>query len=169
MLRAKLNLSIFFGILLHVYTSIVAMSQESMPLQPLPCACATLRRASRALSQGYEEALRPVGLRATQFTILQTLDMAREVTQRRLGQILALDSTTLTRTLRIMTRAGWIAERRGTDRRERLLSLSAEGRSVFDTARPHWEKAQAEMRQRLGEALWNQIFSVADKVTASAI
>jgi DNA-binding MarR family transcriptional regulator len=145
------------------------MSQESMPLQPLPCACATLRRASRALSQGYEEALRPVGLRATQFTILQTLDMAREVTQRRLGQILALDSTTLTRTLRIMTRAGWIAERRGTDRRERLLSLSAEGRSVFDTARPHWEKAQAEMRQRLGEALWNQIFSVADKVTASAI
>ncbi len=140
-----------------------------MPLQPLPCACATLRRASRALSQGYEEALRPVGLRATQFTILQTLDMAREVTQRRLGQILALDSTTLTRTLRIMTRAGWIAERRGTDRRERLLSLSAEGRSVFDTARPHWEKAQAEMRQRLGEALWNQIFSVADKVTASAI
>jgi DNA-binding MarR family transcriptional regulator len=169
MLRAKLNLSIFFGTLLYVYTSIVAMSQESMPLQPLPCACATLRRASRALSQGYEEALRPVGLRATQFTILQTLDMAREVTQRRLGQILALDSTTLTRTLRIMTRAGWIAERRGTDRRERLLSLSAEGRSVFDTARPHWEKAQAEMRQRLGEALWNQIFSVADKVTASAI
>ena len=138
-------------------------------LIPLPCACATLRRASRALSQGYEEALRPVGLRATQFTILQALDLAREVTQRRLGQILALDSTTLTRTLRIMTRAGWIAERRGTDRRERLLSLSEEGRSVFDAARPHWEGAQAEMRQRLGEALWNEIFSVADKVTASAI
>jgi DNA-binding MarR family transcriptional regulator len=136
---------------------------------PLPCACATLRRASRALSQGYEEALRPVGLRATQFTILQALDMAREVTQRRLGQILALDSTTLTRTLRIMTGTGWIAERRGTDRRERLLSLSEEGRRVFDAARPHWERAQAEMRERLGEALWNEIFSVADKVTLSAV
>lgn len=140
-----------------------------MPLQPLPCACATLRRASRALSQGYEEAMRPLGLRATQFTILQALDLAREVTQRRLGQILALDSTTLTRTLRIMTRAGWIAERRGADRRERFLALSEEGRRVFDAATPHWERAQAEMRQRLGEALWNEIFSVADKVTTSAI
>jgi DNA-binding MarR family transcriptional regulator len=136
---------------------------------PLPCACATLRRASRALSQGYEEAMRPLGLRATQFTILQALDLAREVTQRKLGQILGLDSTTLTRTLRIMTRAGWIAERRGADRRERLLALSEEGRRVFDAATPHWERAQAEMRKRLGETLWNKIFSVADEVTASAI
>jgi DNA-binding MarR family transcriptional regulator len=136
---------------------------------PLTCACATLRRASRALSQGYEEALRPLGLRATQFTILQALDLAREVTQRRLGQILALDSTTLTRTLRIMARAGWIAERRGADRRERLLTLSEEGRRVFDAASPYWERAQTEMRQRLGEALWNEIFSVANRVTASAI
>ena len=138
-------------------------------LMPLPCACATLRRASRALSQGYEEAMRPLGLRATQFTILQALDLAREVTQRKLGQILGLDSTTLTRTLRIMTRAGWIAERRGADRRERLLALSEEGRRVFDAASPYWEKAQAEMRQRLGEVLWNEIFRVADKVTLSAV
>ena len=136
---------------------------------PLPCACATLRRASRALSQGYEEAMRPLGLRGTQFTILQTLDLAREVTQRRLGQILGLDSTTLTRTLRIMTRAGWIAERRGVDRRERLLTLSEEGRRIFEAATPHWERAQVEMRQRLGETLWNELFSVADKVTLSAV
>ena len=140
-----------------------------MPTVKLPCYCATLRQASRALSAFYDKHLHASGVRVTQFTILQALDMAREVTQRRLGQILALDSTTLTRTLRIMTGTGWIAERRGADRRERLLSLSEEGRRVFDAASPHWERAQAEMRQRLGEALWNKIFSVADEVTASAI
>src|SRR5260370_11431870 len=87
----------------------------------LPCMCASFRRASRALTQLYDEALRPVGLRATQFTILQALSLAGEVSQGGLAQILAMDSTTLTRTLRIMGREGWIAERRGEDRRERCV------------------------------------------------
>ncbi len=70
--------------------------------------CASLRRASRSLTQLYDEALRPLGLRATQFTILQALSLAGEVSQGELAQILAMDSTTLTRTLRIMGREGWI-------------------------------------------------------------
>ncbi|MFY9937369.1 MAG: MarR family transcriptional regulator, partial [Silvibacterium sp.] len=74
----------------------------------LPCMCASLRRASRLLSQLYEDALRPLGMRATQFTILQSLALAGEVTQGQLGQMLGMDSTTLTRTLTIMIRQGWI-------------------------------------------------------------
>src|ERR1700682_4529095 len=93
----------------------------------LPCMCASLRRASRVLTQLYEEALRPTGLRATQFTVLQTLSLAGEVTQGELGQILAMDSTTLTRTLTIMSRHGWIAKRRGVDRREWRMRLSQAG------------------------------------------
>lgn len=65
---------------------------------PTPCMCATLRRASRALTQLYDEALRPLGLRATQFTVLQALSFTGEVSQGELGQLLAMDSTTLTRT-----------------------------------------------------------------------
>src|SRR5260370_41963200 len=72
----------------------------------LPCMCASFRRASRTLTQLYDEALRPVGLRATQFTILQALFLAGEVSQGGLAQILAMDSTTLTRTLRIMAGRG---------------------------------------------------------------
>ena len=73
---------------------------DSLP--SLPCMCATLRRASRALTQLYDEALRPLGLRATQFTVLQALSLTGEVSQRDLGQLLAMDSTTLTRTLEIL-------------------------------------------------------------------
>jgi hypothetical protein len=93
------------------------MSQPFIP--ELPCLCAGFRRTARALTQVYEEALRPLGLRATQFTILQALELAGEVSQGRLGEMLAMDSTSLTRTLAIVRRTGWVSEQRGEDRRER--------------------------------------------------
>ena len=64
----------------------------------LPCGCANLRRAARAVSQVYDEALWPAGLTISQFTLLQVLLRAGEITQSVLGRILVLDSTTLTRT-----------------------------------------------------------------------
>src|SRR5690348_10334206 len=70
----------------------MTMSKSLVP--SLPCFCASLRRASRALTQVYEQALRPLGLRGTQFTILQALSLAGEVPQGELGRILAMDSTT---------------------------------------------------------------------------
>lgn len=104
-----------------MYMHLIAMTKPFIPT--LPCMCASLRRASRLLSQLYEDALRPLGMRGTQFTILQTLTLAGEVTQGQLGQMLGLDSTTLTRTLTIMSREGWIAKQRGEDRREWRMRL----------------------------------------------
>jgi len=127
--------------------------------------CASLRRASRSLTQLYDEALRPLGLRATQFTILQALSLAGEVSQGELAQILAMDSTTLTRTLRIMGREGWIVERRGADRRERLLRLAKAGRYKFNRALPSWEKAQAQLGRQLGDKRWHALMKLTNEVT----
>jgi DNA-binding MarR family transcriptional regulator len=131
----------------------------------LPCMCASLRRTSRALTQLYEEALRPTGLRATQFTVLQALSLAGEVTQGELGQILGMDSTTLTRTLTIMNRGGWIAKQRGQDRREWRLELSRAGEAQFKHALPHWEKAQTRLRRKLGDDLSDNLMKLTQKVT----
>jgi DNA-binding MarR family transcriptional regulator len=131
--------------------------------------CASLRRASRSLTQLYEDALRPVGLRATQFTVLQTLFLAGEVTQGKLGQILAMDSTTLTRTLTIMGRHGWIAKRRGEDRREWRMRLSKAGETQLKQALPHWEKAQTRLRRQLGDALSNNLMKLTQEVTNTLI
>jgi DNA-binding MarR family transcriptional regulator len=141
------------------------MNDRHHELPILPCMCASFRRATRALTQLYDEALRPVGLRATQFTILQALSLAGEVSQGELAQILAMDSTTLTRTLRIMGREGWIAERRGEDRRERLLRLAKAGRSQFNRALPAWEKAQAQLGRQLGDKRWHALMKLANEVT----
>ncbi len=138
---------------------------EHLRTPKLPCLCANFRRASRALTQLYETALRPVGLRATQFTILQALALAGEVTQSQLGEILVIDSTTLSRTLRIMEREGWIAERRGKDRRERWLRLAKGGEAQFSRALPAWEKVQARLRRQVGEPVWKNLLESTHQVT----
>ena len=138
---------------------------ERSPIPKLPCMCGSFRRASRALTQLYENALRPLGLRATQFTVLQALSLAGEVTQNQLGEILAIDSTTLTRTLQIMKREGWIAERRGDDRRERRLRLAKAGETQFKRALPAWEKVQSRLRRQLGEQAWTNLLDMTHQVT----
>jgi len=144
------------------------MSHTTPGIPDLICMCATFRRASRALTQVYDEALHSLGLRATQFTILQVLSRTGEVSQGELGQILAMDSTTLTRTLRIMIREGWIAERRGEDRRERLLRLNKAGRDQFNRALPHWEKAQTRLGRQLGDKRWRDALTLTNEVTTLA-
>jgi DNA-binding MarR family transcriptional regulator len=115
-----------------------------------------LRRAARATTQVYDEHLRAVGLTIAQFTLLQALTLTARVTQRRLGQVLVLDSTTLSRTLRPLETKGWIRRRSGSDRRERQIELTNSGRSVFRAAVPHWNRAQKLISARLGRR-WNAL------------
>ncbi len=128
--------------------------------------CANLRRAARALTQRYDEALRPLGLTITQFTILQALTFAGEITQGKLGEILAMDSTTLTRTLEVMNTHGWIAKHYGTDRRERLLRLTRIGKSEFIRAVPYWRSTQQTLRVRLGKQRWDDLTKLINDTTS---
>jgi DNA-binding MarR family transcriptional regulator len=139
------------------------MKRSLIPV--LPCMCGSFRRTSRALTQLYDNALRPLGLRATQFTILQVLSRAGEVTQSQLRELLAIDSTTLTRTLQIMGREDWIAERRGEDRRERRLRLAKAGETQFKRALPAWEKVQSRLRRQMGEQDWKNLLAITHQIT----
>lgn len=132
----------------------------------LECLCASFRRASRALTQHYDEALRPLGLTPTQFTILQALSLTGSVPQGKLGEILAMDSTTLTRTLNIMARHGWVEKLPGNDRRERQLRLSQPGQAQLNHALPVWQKVQARLRRQLGDDPWQALLALTNKVTS---
>jgi DNA-binding MarR family transcriptional regulator len=114
----------------------------------LSCMCASFPRVSRVLTPHYDTALRPVGLRATQFTLLPALSLAGEVSQRTLGEIPAIDSTTFARPLAIVAPRGWIASRSGEDRRQRWLSLSEAGRAEFKRARKKCSRAACAARQQ---------------------
>jgi DNA-binding MarR family transcriptional regulator len=134
-------------------------------LPALPCACATLRRASRAVTQLYDHELRKTGLRVTQFTLLEMLERAGELTQGSLGDRLALDSSTLSRTLLLIEKQGWIRSAPGVDLRERHLRLTTKGRTKLEQARVHWKRAQDRLREALGEAEWNRLFASLDGLT----
>ncbi len=140
-----------------------------MPLTPLACASATLRRASRAVSRLYDEEMQDAGMRVTQFTLLQVLDEAGSLTQGRLGELLALDSTTLTRSLRLVQDAGWISSAPGEDRRERHFTLTSAGRKQLRIAKDGWKAAQAKLRKRLGPGEWDRFLALADRVTEAAV
>jgi DNA-binding MarR family transcriptional regulator len=129
--------------------------------------CANFRRVTRAITQRYDQALRPLGITITHFTILQALSLTGKISQGRLGEILAMDSTTLTRTLAIMKRHGWITIQPGSDRRERLLDLSKSGEAEFNRALPYWKTAQAELRKQLGEKRWQNLSSLLNEVTSA--
>jgi DNA-binding MarR family transcriptional regulator len=138
-------------------------------LPELPCACANLRRAGRAVTRMYDRELGVTGLELSQFTLLMTLDQTGEITQKVLAKVLAMDSTTLTRTLRTLVENGWVKTNPGEDRREKLLSLSAGGRKKFLQALPHWERAQAMLRAKVGDAAWQAMGSLLGKLAGAAI
>jgi DNA-binding MarR family transcriptional regulator len=102
----------------------------------LPCLCANVRRASRVLSQIYDDAMRPLGLRMTQFSILQALSLTGPRLQGELAEFLALDSTSFTRAAQQLRRRGWVKTVKGKDRRERLVSLSQSGEAELARAKP---------------------------------
>jgi DNA-binding MarR family transcriptional regulator len=127
----------------------------------LPCACANLRRAGRVVSKYYDALLRPTGLHVSQFTLLQALNIAPQITQKRLAELLEIDSTTLTRTLAPLRRKGWLHSEAGADRRELRWSLTATGKKEYKRALPYWQSAQEGLEQALGKETWNRLIDAA--------
>jgi DNA-binding MarR family transcriptional regulator len=137
-------------------------------LPALPCACANLRRAARAVTQFYEQQLRGTGLNATQFTLLQFLSEMPGITQGDFGRLLALDSTTLTRTLRPLIRLGWVRGAAGRDRRERRYALTPAGRRELRHLQPHWRRAQQRLHRALGTPAWKRMQALLVRVAEAA-
>ena len=134
--------------------------------QPAParCFCNALRQASRAVSRLYDEELRGVGLRTTQYSLLRQFSRSGEVRQRDLGELVTLDETTLTRNLRPLMKRGWVAVRPGQDRREKRFKITAAGVVKLEEARPAWERAQARMQALLPEGAWQGLLAILPEV-----
>ena len=114
------------------------------------CTCQSLRKAARVVTQVYDDALRPTGLRATQLPILVALCRQGPVTVNGLAEALVTDPTTITRNLRPLEREGLLALREGADRRERHVEITGKGRRVLGRAVPLWKKAQGRIARDVG-------------------
>jgi DNA-binding MarR family transcriptional regulator len=135
----------------------------------LPCACQNLRRLSRIVTRIYDQELRRAGLEITQYGLLTALAKVGEANQKRLSAGFAMDSTTLTRTLGLLRKQGWVRARRGKDRRERLFSLTGAGSRQLAAAQPYWEQAERKLRHQIGDAGWKNMKETVVQVTEAAM
>ena len=116
------------------------------------CVCFNIRKSARAITQLYEEALRPTGLRATQFTLLVATRVMGGVTISDLAQALVMDRTTLTRNLKPLELQGLIRILPGkVDLRERTVTLTTSGQETLVAALPLWDTVQKHVTQELGQ------------------
>lgn len=120
----------------------------------MSCAGFNLRRAARAVTQHFDHALAPCGLRTTQFTLLAAMALAGPVTTNELARALVMDRTTLTRNVRLLREAGWVAAGPGSGGRELRFELSAGGRDLLAAAIPIWQDAQSGIEEAYGTAAW---------------
>jgi DNA-binding MarR family transcriptional regulator len=124
------------------------MAMDGSPNEP--CTCAALRRATRAVTAAYDAALRPSGLRVTQFGILRLLDRLGPIPVTRLAAEAALERTTMGRNLDPLQRRGLVRIEAGeSDARERVVSLTDPGRAAITAAMPYWHDAQARINARI--------------------
>jgi DNA-binding MarR family transcriptional regulator len=133
------------------------------------CACRNLRRTARAVTRLYDDALRPSGLRITQFTLLVAVGLSEPVPITRLADALALDRTTLARDLKPLSERGLLEITAGQDKRTRLVGLTAQGREAIGRAYPLWQRAQAHIVAGSGPDRWPLVASGLEEVAALAL
>ena len=125
-------------------------TEKRAPPQATPCLCSSLRRAARAATRHYDQALRPSGLSISQFDLLSTLSGHMPLSVGALADLLAMERSTLSRDLNPLERDGLVELQVGQDRRSRLVSLTPHGLEVLSGAGMLWQRAQTELAELLG-------------------
>ena len=121
--------------------------------------------AARAVSRVYDAALRPAGLRTTQFSILSRLGEEGPLAVGHLAARLAMERTTVTRELTVLARRGLVELTPGDARRRRLASLTDRGAEAVAAALPLWRDVQ----RRLGEELGHERVDVLHRELGGAV
>ncbi len=115
------------------------------------CLCLHTQRAARAIARRFDEALRPLGIRSGQFSILMSLNRPSPPTLGDVSRLLAMDRTTLTASLKPLARDGLVAIRPDdTDRRARRLTLTDDGLTLLARAVPIWTATHEAVERDLG-------------------
>jgi len=120
------------------------------------------------MTRMYDDALRPVGLRITQFSVLASLANDGEARVRDLSAELGMEETTLTRSVATLEKHGWVSVRVGEDQRERYLYITGAGLKLLAKATPLWRAAQQRVQERISRTTWQGLFRALPLVVDAA-
>ncbi|HEX8613142.1 MAG TPA: MarR family winged helix-turn-helix transcriptional regulator [Telluria sp.] len=133
--------------------------------KPLGCTCFKLRKLTRAMSRVYDQHMGAVGLKTTQYSVLANVARgALPVAE--LAEQLGLERTTLTRNLKPLMEAGWVALRPGADSRQRIVTITDAGRQKLAEAYLAWCGAQRAFEQLVGRDAVRELHTQLDTTLA---
>ena len=123
---------------------------DAAPTAPLGCTNFKLRQLLRRVSLVYDRAMADCGLKTTQYSLLSHVEKLGPITQAELAKAMAMDSSTLSRNLKPLQSAGWVAIQAGDDARSHALTMTASGRKKRSEARSLWKRAQLQLNDVVG-------------------
>ena len=122
------------------------------------CVVQNLRRASRLITRRYEDALRPVNLTSSQYTILTALSGRDGIPHGMMADILGFEQTTLTRLIAPLKKRKLVQSTRNPkDKRERFISITPEGEALFAEAKIYWQREHDESLSRVETDEWQRM------------
>lgn len=129
------------------------------------CACANLRTTSGSLTQLYNQLLKPTGLKITQYYMLGNIYTSPGISIGKLGEIMLLDQTTITRNLTILHEAGYVqVEKAKQDSRAKVVSVTELGYEKLNYATPIWLEVQDRIETSVGKKEYQELLQQLDKV-----
>ena len=136
------------------------------PASPRGCTSQKVRRLSRRISQHFDQIVAESGLKTTQYSLLSNVASLGPLRPGELARAMNLDASTLTRNLRPLVAAGWLAIGPGTDERSRLVSITAAGLQKRQEAQRSWKRAQLAFNSRVGADAVARLHAAVDECMA---
>ncbi len=128
----------------------VTPATPSVVLKPQGCTNLKLRQLMRRVAQHYDAEVGKTGLKGTQYSLLSYVLKLGPLRPGDLARAMKVDASTLTRNLKPLVAAGWLALEPGSDGRSRLVSITDEGRDKRTEAQRRWRVAQERINELLG-------------------
>jgi DNA-binding MarR family transcriptional regulator len=136
-------------------------------LDPASCVLRHITRSSRLVVASFDAAFRPLGLTGHQFNLLMTLGRSGPMTVNNLAAAIGMHASTTPRLVAPLGRQGLVRSQPGTDRRERLLAITAKGRAKLIRAYPRWAEVQRRIMGQIGDREWSMGKSILKNIRKS--
>lgn len=133
------------------------------------CGSFNFRRTARAVTRLYDQAFESFGIRSTQFTILVGIAKTQPTSMSALAEVLVIDRTTLTRSLRLLKKQGLLSVSERSTKRQRFLKLTPKGERVLAASLPAWRETHERFVKTLGTDYWTSFRNELEKLARVAL
>lgn len=123
-----------------------------------------VRRTARSFTREYDKSLQACGLNYCQFNLLLVIASLEPVPTPKISAKMAMDRTTLSRSIKSLKFKGYIDSQNGAGRRPDIISLTINGHTILAKAKALWQVTQGDLANRIGRDQAGQLLDILGKI-----